>query len=113
MTQTSSFTRRLAKICGMFGSQFDGERSNAAKSADDMVRSAGLSWQEVFGGLSQKWREPTNPTEAIVACQRHKECLNDWEREFLESILTRSCLTSKQVRVLDRLVNRVRIYAEA
>ena len=38
---TSDFTDRLAKLCGRFGSDFDGERANAAKLADAMACTTG------------------------------------------------------------------------
>ncbi len=35
---------RLAKLCGMFGSDHAGERANAAETADRLVKEAGLLW---------------------------------------------------------------------
>jgi hypothetical protein len=45
-------TDRLAKICGMFGSEFDGERSAAATMADRLIKSANLTWQNLFGNAA-------------------------------------------------------------
>lgn len=40
---------KLVKLCGMFGSDHEGERATAARLADQMVRGAGLTWESVFG----------------------------------------------------------------
>ena len=40
---------RLAWLCGMFGSKFEGERANAATLAYQLVRRAGLTWPDVIG----------------------------------------------------------------
>jgi hypothetical protein len=39
---------RLQKLCGLFGSQHDGERAAAAALADKLVRAAGLTWGDVI-----------------------------------------------------------------
>jgi hypothetical protein len=39
---------RLAKLCGMFGSNHDGERAAAALKADQLVRQNGLTWHDVI-----------------------------------------------------------------
>lgn len=39
---------RLAKLAGLFGSNHDGEVVNAARQADKLVRTLGLSWFDVI-----------------------------------------------------------------
>ena len=39
---------RLAKLCGMFVSDHDGERAAAAAMADALVREHGLTWRDVI-----------------------------------------------------------------
>lgn len=39
---------RLARLLGMLGSHHDGEALNAARLADRLVRSSGLTWTEVL-----------------------------------------------------------------
>ncbi len=39
---------RLAKLCGLFGSDHDGERANAARLADQLIREPGLTWPDVI-----------------------------------------------------------------
>jgi hypothetical protein len=38
---------RLAKLLGMLGSNSDGERANAARMADQLVRGLGLTWGDI------------------------------------------------------------------
>jgi hypothetical protein len=40
---------RLIKICGMLGSNQDGERANAGKAATNLLNRLGLTWGEVLG----------------------------------------------------------------
>lgn len=40
--------RRLSKLLGMMGSQHDGEVLSAAKKANELVRTAGLCWDDVL-----------------------------------------------------------------
>jgi hypothetical protein len=41
-----NFTKFLG-VVGRLGSNFDGERDNAARMASDMLRNAGLTWADV------------------------------------------------------------------
>ena len=50
---------RLAKICGLFGSDHAGERAGAAAAADRLVRQAGLRWPDILSGLSTADRAPS------------------------------------------------------
>ena len=43
-TRTPLDPDRLRKLCGMFGSHHVGERANAARTADALVRQHGLTW---------------------------------------------------------------------
>ena len=38
----------LAKLCGLFSSDHDGERASAAQKADQIIRSRGLSWRQII-----------------------------------------------------------------
>jgi hypothetical protein len=39
---------RLRKLCGMLGSEHDGERAAAGLKADQLVRQLGLTWADVI-----------------------------------------------------------------
>jgi hypothetical protein len=45
---SKSTKQRLAKVCGMLGSAFAGERSAAAKMATDILRKEGITWEDVM-----------------------------------------------------------------
>jgi len=42
---------KLAKVLGMMGSAHDGEVLTAAKTAEALVREAGLTWFDLVGGV--------------------------------------------------------------
>ena len=61
---------RLAWLCGMFGSKFEGERANAATLAYQLVRRAGLTWPDVIGTpmLTQSTESaPVNDADPFAA----------------------------------------------
>jgi hypothetical protein len=104
---------RLARVLGMLGSAFDGERSNAAAMADKMLRAAGLSWADLLAEQPppppppagdpwrsvQDWRDRASQ---ILATGR----VTAWERKFCEDLLDRWDgwdLTEKQERCLDKI----------
>jgi hypothetical protein len=45
---SKSTKQRLAKVCGMLGSAFAGERAAAAKMATDILRKEGITWDDVM-----------------------------------------------------------------
>src|SRR3954447_25982978 len=76
---------RLQKLCGLFGSQHDGERAAAAALADKLVRSTGLTWRDVI-----RWPEPAHsPPEMpdipddwrglATRALRHRDQLSCWD----------------------------------
>lgn len=107
---------RLAKVCEMFSSPFDGERATAAMRAHEMVTRAGVTWTELL--LASRTRPEPAPEQQgpplwwswqrrADFCWAYRTCLTTWERGFLESIIKRSGLSEKQQRVLDRIFARV------
>jgi hypothetical protein len=94
---------RLAKVCGLFGSDHHGERAAAAALADRLVRQSGLSWKQILlPGHSS--------VEELIsfALDHGDEILNAWEWGFLQGIRGRQYLTEKQLRKLDALVGKVK-----
>ena len=95
---------RLTKVCGMFGSDHEGERAAAASVADRLLRQHGLSWADVL------WAKPSRSTTEdqidFVLC--HGEgILDPWQEGFLRGIQGRQFLTKKQLRKLEELVELV------
>ena len=115
---TADFADRLRKLCGMFGSDFEGERGNAARMADELVRDAGLTWPDLIIPATKApsvngrvWREPTTIRETVMVCLLFTEPLTHWEIDFLKSIAGRTRLSPKQQNVLDRILGKARDFA--
>ena len=59
-------TIRMAKFCGMLGSEHDGERANAAKMATSLLLGAGMTWSQF---LAQKGHQPAD-TRRLAEAER-------------------------------------------
>jgi hypothetical protein len=96
---------KLARLCGLFGSDHDSERATAAAKADQFIKERGLTWEDVIGAI------PTASTGdhhgLCVAALAVSDLLNDIEREFLRSISRFNTISPKQRAWLDRIVDRI------
>jgi hypothetical protein len=99
---------RLARICGMFGSAYDGERASAAAKADQLVRDLGLTWPEI---ILPTLRPHKSIEEQIGLALANLDALTMWERGFVYTVNGRSRLSAKQRDVLDRIAAKARAYA--
>lgn len=110
---------RLARLLGMLGSEFDGEVTNAARLANKLVRSAGLTWPDVIApSLPPSEHGHRGDTAAdplrgdwcamAAACSRYPHLVNRWEAEFLNGLHRFSRLSSKQHKTLVGIVTRLR-----
>lgn len=113
---------RLAKLCGMFGSAHDGERSSAAALADKLVRSLGLTWQDIIRPANDtgrepalRWEEPCTIEEALECALYYQAALTEWERKFVRDLRRKRTwrLSEKQNDVLDQIVEKCRLCAMA
>jgi hypothetical protein len=98
---------RLAKICGMFGSDHAGERAAAAMQA------AGLTWADVLAANI----EPTGPnpdqnaawqtemTPAVILAH-YGHALSAWETNFLATLIKRPNHSRRQLEVLAKIRER-------
>jgi hypothetical protein len=92
---------RLVKIVGMFGSSFDGERANAARLADTLVRQLGLTWSDVIAFVPA-WQT------MVRACRDQVHRLNEREANFILSANRwRRGPTEKQYKWLVDIHNRL------
>jgi hypothetical protein len=114
---------RLAKLCGMFGSAYDGERATAAAMADRELRAAGLTWEQLVEAAQRGLAAPSatrtpgataangGRTAPVVEwlCQ-HQHLLSSWERGFVEDLRERwrGPLTAKQSEKLRDIERRLR-----
>ena len=116
---------RLAKLCGMFGSNHDGERASAAAMADSLVRRLNMTWHEVIS--SSPPTSSSRPTSSRARPCPRSDCsdlsieelfhyallaeadgqLNSWERRFLINICGRRKPTERQIAKLRQIVAKV------
>jgi hypothetical protein len=82
---------RLAKLCGMFGSDHDGERATAASKADEFVRSLGLTWRDVIVAPPLVPSIPSSTAtdwqRMAAFCNARRHLLSEREVEFIRSML--------------------------
>lgn len=99
---------KLAKVCGMFGSNQDGERAAAALMADRLIREYGLSWSDVFNPRRLHPPEPESLPELIGWMLAHPETLNPWEMDFIRTL--HAPISPKQRDKLNSIAAKVRAY---
>ena len=92
---------KLAKLCGMFGSDHDGERATAAAKADQLIRSRGLRWSDVISPA------PTSTLDKIRFALSHIDMLSKWEFGFLLGIRGKQTISEKQSTVLDQIIAKI------
>jgi hypothetical protein len=104
--------KRLALICGMFGSHHVGERASAALKAHEIVRELGVTWEQILVFPEGK-AEIAEVRRIARQLLKHPELFNEFELGFLNSLkrYTRS-LSPKQRDLLALLVERLEELAE-
>jgi hypothetical protein len=102
---------RLAKPCGMFGSDHVGERATAAQMANKLVRARGLTWSDVIAPTPTPRSPPTtSPWQRMVRyCLQYGHLLTERQIEFVRSLLRwRGELTERQENWLIDIYTRIR-----
>jgi hypothetical protein len=123
------YRKRLVDLLGMLGSDFDGERANAARLADEHRKKCGLGWGELILPAPDsealkpaRPRKPRKPRKAkarkpppeppppptwrdMAELVAESVLATEWERTFAAGLLEKWCgpLTEKQDAVLQRL----------
>jgi len=96
---------RLAKICGMLGSNHEGERASAASLADKFVRDLGLTWRDII------FRQTNSDLgEKIRVALANLDALSMWERGFVYTVHGKCWLSPEQLELLDQIVDKARTY---
>ena len=96
--------QRLAKLCGMFGSNHAGERASAAAKANKLVRDQGLTWPEI---IASSIKPRSSIAEQIGFAVANIGALSMWERGFLYSINGQRRLSPKKLAVLHEIVAKI------
>ncbi len=107
---------RLAKLCGLFGSDHVGERAVAAAKADQLVRQLGLSWHEIIAPplapdapRIRSWRAGDTDWQRMAHfCRARRWLLSQKEQAFIEAVAAwRSDPTERQKDWLTAIYARV------
>lgn len=117
-TTTEDYTR-LIKFLGMLGSNQDGERASAALKASEWLIQHGLTWTDVIvptvtpkGNHQQSSNhqstgsgKPRSHTFICVMADKFLDAgiINDWEYDFLSSVVEFASLSPKQQAIVDRI----------
>ncbi len=100
---------RLGKICGLFSSDHVGERAEAARRADAIVKAAGLTWPDLLLTPARAHREPQRGIWRTTCAELQKRPgdLRTWERAFVADLPKFSRISTKQRYILDEIARRV------
>ncbi|HTS09102.1 MAG TPA: hypothetical protein VMP68_26285 [Candidatus Eisenbacteria bacterium] len=121
---------KLIRILGMLGSDFDGERASAGVLASNLLKSLGLTWEDVIAKIAEE-----NPKQEQARQQQYNsydpyqyktyddyahwrtklwflrdndDLLSDWETGFVESLNRRTRITPRQEEILDQIYSKIR-----
>jgi hypothetical protein len=99
----------LAKILGLLGSDYQGERDAAALAAGRLLKRYGLTWQELPALLQPPKREPLWSTwrQTCAELTKRQGDLRPWERKFVADLPAFPRISTKQRYVLDEIAGRV------
>ena len=110
---------KFAKVCGLLGSDHDGERSTAAYQATKILRANGMTWADIVAPARPAAPPPRSPNygpphaAAATAALRCADRLTPWELRFLQDILRRHRLTAKQAAALGEIIQKLRMAGAA
>jgi hypothetical protein len=103
MTLSARNADLLCKLLGMLGSNHEGERANAARLANKLVRGNNMTWRDVVQQSPRpQWHEPRSDAEAVHVALRYPHILTDWENRFLRDVCGRTYLSARQRAVIGR-----------
>jgi hypothetical protein len=110
---------RLSKLCGLFSSDFEGERANAAGLADRYLRDRGWRWSDVIHAPTLPPPGAGNDDDRLASwpggwraaarfCVGNSRALTAWERDFCVNLLGYvGAATVKQCAILRRVLEKV------
>ena len=107
--------QRLARVCGLLGSDHDGEALAATRQAEKIRKKAGLTWDELLVP-STRPRSADPPPEDLTDwrwachfCLERSRWLTRWELDFVAIVARyQKPPSAKQLIILHRLVARCR-----
>jgi hypothetical protein len=106
---------RLARVCGLLGSDHDGEALAAARQAEKIRKKLGLTWEELLVPPTRQRAADPPPEEltdwrsACHFCLERSRLLTRWELNFVATVARyQKPPSAKQLIILHRLVARCR-----
>ena len=84
--------QRLARVCGLLGSDHDGEALAAARQAEKIRKKVGLTWDELLvPSIRQRSADPppeelTDWRWACHFCLERYRSLTSWELNFVTTV---------------------------
>ena len=107
--------QRLARVCGLFGSDHDGEALAAARQAEKIRKKLGVTWDELLVPSPRPRAADLAPEEltdwrwACHFCLERSWWLTRWELDFVATVARyQKPPSAKQLIILHRLVARCR-----
>lgn len=99
---------RLAKLCGLLGSEHAGERAAAAQKATELLAANKMTWHEALEPVPAVVVPPTSWRAVVDTVLRdHRHALYPAEVPFLMGLRQRSIpLTPKQAAWLEKICHR-------
>ncbi len=94
---------RLCKLLGLLSSDFAGERAEAGRAADRLVRDAELSWPEIISPAANLDIEVREAIETALAAEA---VLSRWEIDFLQNLKRQRFVSLKQRRILTQIIEK-------
>jgi hypothetical protein len=99
---TLKLATRLVQLLSVFGSNFDGEVTNAARAAHALIKSMGLTWSDVIVAPAADWQFMAFHVRA------HRHALSPREADFIDNIARlRRQPTDRQLAWLEAIFERV------
>jgi hypothetical protein len=107
--------QRLARVCGLFGSDHDGEALAAARQAEKIRKKLGVTWEELLVPSARQRAADPAPEDltdwrwACHFCLERYWSLTSWELDFVATVARyQKPPSAKQLIILHRLVARCR-----
>jgi hypothetical protein len=107
--------QRLARVCGLLGSEHDGEALAAARQAEKIRKKVGVTWEELLvPSIRPRSADPlpeelTDWRSACHFCLERYRSLTSWELDFVATVARyQKPPSAKQLIILQRLVARCR-----
>ena len=109
--------RRLSLLIPRLASNHDGEVLSTVRAIDRILKAENCDLHDLADAISSNVPHQfnSNPSisQIVTNCLGWQEALNSWEINFLKSIAGRRSISKKQNEVLNRIADKVNVFANA